>query len=163
MRKRYRVPESLRPVIPLTVSCDRPQRKPGRRLQCGSCSSCLLRHLALIASGVGDKTEYDSYPVQQSIPRKSHYWAMNQQVETMRPFLDNWDAWSRLALEYPDTLPDLANYLSRWSGSDLPSIQKLIIGLYQRHISEWEYLLSRSKPTMLAREYLNSPRVVAHR
>jgi hypothetical protein len=158
----HRLPGSLRARIPLTVSCDREQRKPGRRLQCGRCSSCLLRHLALMASGIGDQTEYDNYPVQRHIPSNSHYWAMSQQVDTMRPLLIKEDAWDHLALEYPDTLPDLARELSAWSGSDMSSIQRQIIGLYTKHISEWEYLQYGNKSTMLLYQNPNFAHKVVH-
>ncbi len=160
------VPEAIRAAIPLTVSCDRQQRKLGQRLQCGRCSSCLLRHLALTAAGVGDETQYDSYPVQGDIPGNRHYWAMSQQVETMRGLLEEGnerDIWNRLTLEYPDTLPDLANSLATWFGSDLPSIQRQIIGLYQRHISEWEFLQRQSNPAVLAYQDLSAAHVAARR
>src|SRR6266540_1474349 len=102
-----------------------PYQKPCKQLLDGMpvelVADSLLRPILSTLKHYGDETEYDSHPVQQPIPGNSHYWAMSQQVETMRPLLDKLDkrdAWNSLALEFPDTLPDLANYLSTWSGSD---------------------------------------------
>lgn len=157
------VPERIRKAIPATVSCDRPQRRPGQRLQCGHCSSCLLRHMGLIVSGIGDYTLYN-HPLLQPTPSRSHYWAMSQQVETLRASLENTGVgnnenryvrasvpagWDRLALEYADTLPDLANSLAASSGSDISSIQQQIVCLYRKHIWEWDYLQREVEASML--------------
>ncbi|MDY6804534.1 MAG: hypothetical protein SXA11_12105 [Cyanobacteriota bacterium] len=48
-----------------TVSCDSPHRNK-LAYQCGYCSSCLLRHQALSAAKIEDKT---SYIVLQKKPR----------------------------------------------------------------------------------------------
>ena len=147
-----RLPEHLRynavDVIFSTSSCDRQNHHKPRQYKqhCGWCSSCLLRHQALCASGIGDNTEYDIAPLSAPIPSRSHFWAMGQQVDKLREVLSAHNPWYALSREYPETLPDMVSRLSEAEGLDTHVIINRLVDLYRNYVNEWDRVLSITVP-----------------
>ncbi|WP_160163213.1 7-cyano-7-deazaguanine synthase [Nitrolancea hollandica] len=133
----------LSDLVEYTVSCDGfPQRVPGR-VQCGLCTSCLLRRQAVFASGL---MEYDAtaayvndvFDPMVPLPQAKLYplRAMLDQVETLQHTLDCAEPWKMLSRRYPQLL-EVAVALSA-TGRQLTDIESQIVDLYRRYCSEWE-------------------------
>ena len=123
-------------VLPIfeTISCDRLHRE--KPIQCGYCSSCILRQQALAAAGIEDQTKYLIPHGRRPELRHYSYWKlMNQQVEVIEQALTLRDAWFHLCLEYPSDLP---NMVSRMAQADEECvIKEKLIRLYRTYVREW--------------------------
>lgn len=125
---------------PLTMSCDSPHRQ--QPIQCGYCSSCILRKQALAATLMEDKTHYivphGKNPAGDTSLDLLHMLA---QVATFRDLLDDsqalnlqWESVTRRFSELDDIVDRTAiaeNLLST-------DIQKHLIRLYQTYVAEWD-------------------------
>ncbi|WP_336622309.1 7-cyano-7-deazaguanine synthase [Chlorogloeopsis sp. ULAP01] len=129
---------------PLTMSCDSPHRQ--QPVQCGYCSSCLLRRQALAAIGIEDKTRYvvlhGNRPVGDSSLNLCH---MLVQVNTLRHLLSILDEpsfqWEALTREFP-VLDDIVDR-SAAAENILPAdMQGRLIQLYRTYVSEWDVVES---------------------
>ncbi len=130
---------------PLTMSCDSPHRL--EPIQCGYCSSCLLRRQALAAPSIKDRTRYvvlhgNSPPKESSL----HLDHMLVQVKTLRNLLDvshEMDLqWEALTREFP-VLDDIVDR-SAGAESLLPiDMRAQLIQLYRTYVSEWDTVKSQ--------------------
>lgn len=128
-----------------TVSCDRRHR--ASVMQCGYCSSCLLRRQAIAVHSDSDGT---GYQITDSVSRKlkredaTHYRAMLAQVEDMKALLAAPDSWRKMARHYKTLMDIMEN-------GDEPQerTQTQILHLYQRYVYEWEYIKERIGPEFL--------------
>jgi hypothetical protein len=130
---------------PLTMSCDSPHRQ--EPIQCGYCSSCLLRRQALAATYIKDRTRYvvlhgNSPPKESSL----HLDHMLVQVNTLRNLLDVSDEmdlqWEALTREFP-VLDDIVDR-SAGAESLLPiDMRGQLIQLYRTYVSEWDTVKSQ--------------------
>jgi len=130
---------------PLTMSCDSPHRQ--QPIQCGYCSSCLLRRQALAATYIKDRTRYvvlhGNRPPKESSLHLDH---MLVQVNTLRNLLDVSDEmdlqWEALTREFP-VLDDIVD---RGAGAEIllpPDMRSQLIQLYRTYVSEWDTVKSQ--------------------
>jgi hypothetical protein len=136
---------------PLTMSCDSPHRQ--RPIQCGYCSSCLLRRQALAAADIEDRTRYVVLHGDRPVKEPSLYFLnMLVQVRTLRCQLSvsdepslQWEALTRKFIELDDIVDRCAA-----AESLLPAdMQGRLIRLYQTYISEWDAVESHISDGLL--------------
>jgi hypothetical protein len=116
-----------------TVSCD--SRHRAYPMQCGYCSSCLLRRQAIAVSGVIDKTHYqitDNPSRERKSVDATHYRAMLAQVDAMKTLLAVPDSWHKISQRY-HTLLDIVD-----NAEEQETIQAQLLQLYQNYVTEWE-------------------------
>ncbi len=130
---------------PLTMSCDSPHRQ--QPIQCGYCSSCLLRRQALAANDLEDRTRYVVFHGERP-PKESslHLAHMLVQVNTLRSLLNVSDEmglqWEALTREFSD-LDDIVDR-SAVAESLLPvDMRSRLIQLYRSYVSEWDTVKSQ--------------------
>jgi hypothetical protein len=124
-----------------TQSCDRVNKY--QTVQCGRCSSCLLRREALLAAKINDETLYrtelesglalDKLRLASSLPQ------MSFQVCQLQERLTSPNAWSLLAHQHPTLLADFVNQVSDF---DYPKQNQLIenlLSLYKAYVAEWAF------------------------
>lgn len=123
-----------------TVTCDRlwPQS-----VQCGYCSSCLLRRQALAYLGIEDKTPYRTTLAQSAedlsrMWEKSHFYHMRHQAETLGVDLDSPDPWQKLSRRFPSLLSDTVHRICRATGESPELMIAEILDLYGRYVHEWD-------------------------
>ncbi len=118
-----------------TISCDRLHRE--KYIQCGFCSSCILRRQALAAAGIKDKTKYLIPHGKKPETRHRIYWdKMNQQVAVIGKAIRSSDAWFQLSLEYSD-LPEIVSHLAEKGICEEHIIKDSLIRLYRTYVQEW--------------------------
>jgi hypothetical protein len=125
---------------PLTMSCDRPHRQ--QPIQCGYCSSCILRKQALAASRMEDKTRYIVPHGRKPAGDTSLYlWHMLAQVSTLRDLLNVSDdlnlQWESLTRRFPD-VDDIVDRTAMAEILLPADMQKHLIRLYQAYVAEWD-------------------------
>lgn len=134
--------------LPLrTKSCDSPHRQPQQPIQCGYCSSCILRKQALGASKIEDKTRYVVPHGNRPTGDPSlHLHHMIAQVCTFRRLLgasDNpnfqWEALTREFLVL-DEIVDRSAAAENLLPADMRS---RLLKLYRTYIAEWDTVESR--------------------
>ena len=138
----------LAEFIPLTFSCDGFPVRAKNRAQCGCCTSCLLRRLALESAGLA---RYDSTGYLNDV-LSSRYVGTDKQLDALRAM--NWQA-QRFGLALAQTDP--------WQAlvSDFVELQKLeldlcrngniqpfdfrskLLHLYSQYVSEWKAFSAR--------------------
>ncbi|GFE72039.1 7-cyano-7-deazaguanine synthase [Chroococcus sp. FPU101] len=123
----------------LTMSCDRPHRQ--QPIQCGYCSSCILRKQALAASTIKDQTRYVVPHGRKPAGETSlHLRHMLAQVSTLRGLLDVSDTpnlqWASLTQRFPE-LDDIVDRVAITENLMPTDMQKYLIRLYQTYIAEW--------------------------
>ncbi|MGB7440708.1 MAG: 7-cyano-7-deazaguanine synthase [Coleofasciculaceae cyanobacterium] len=125
---------------PLTKSCDSPHRK--QPIQCGYCSSCILRKQALAALTIEDKTRYivphGRKPVEDTSLYLKH---MLMQISTLRDLLNASPKpnlqWKSLTRRFPE-LDNIVDRLTVAENLLSTDIQKHLIRLYQTYVAEWD-------------------------
>ena len=136
-------------LVSLTVTCDR--RRRASYIQCGRCSSCLLRRQSLLVCGI-DETDYF---VPMALKNGQRLRAsdgdflrvMLRQVDTLRWCLNSENPWQSLSLEFP-SLPPVVWWLADLGEGEQNNLQENLVGLYRDYVTEWDtpdvrYLLSR--------------------
>jgi 7-cyano-7-deazaguanine synthase in queuosine biosynthesis len=129
-------------TVPSTFSCDGFPVQRSRAPQCGRCTSCILRRLALDNSGLHshDTEGYacDLYELNQTIwsRRLRGLAAMDWQVERLRQALLANPAWPALVSEFPDLRQTCAS-LVKQTGYSGNVIQSHLEHLYRQHCDEW--------------------------
>jgi 7-cyano-7-deazaguanine synthase in queuosine biosynthesis len=135
---------AIQPVIggiPVTFSCDGfPLRRQGPT-QCGVCTSCLLRRLALFNAGVAeDAGSAYRYDVQSSQPldeRHSRgFREMDWQVARLTDALRREDPWMGLVDEFP-RIVEAQEALSEQHGLPVSTVAERLVSLYRCHCEEW--------------------------
>ncbi|EDX75939.1 hypothetical protein MC7420_5373 [Coleofasciculus chthonoplastes PCC 7420] len=128
---------------PLTKSCDSPHRQPQQPIQCGYCSSCILRKQALAASKIEDRTRY--VVPHGNRPAKDpslHLRNMLVQVCTFRRLLSASDQWEALTREFLQ-LDDIVDRSAAAENLLPADMQSRLIKLYQTYVAEWDTVESR--------------------
>lgn len=129
--------------IPTTFSCDGFPVQRSRLPQCGLCTSCILRRLALENSGLhgvdGEGYACDLYNANQTIKRRrlKGLAAMDWQVERLRQAPAGNAGWKTLMAEFPE-LRQICVALVKQTGYTDEVIQNRLLRLYRRHCDEWE-------------------------
>jgi 7-cyano-7-deazaguanine synthase in queuosine biosynthesis len=121
----------------LTITCDsRHRRDP---MQCGYCSSCLLRRQAIAALGKDDRTNYlvTELSRRQKKYYRTHLVAMLAQVNTLRMLLSSEDSWQSLSENY-QTLDEIVQKTGGTRREDQSVMRHQFLDLYRNYISEWD-------------------------
>jgi hypothetical protein len=137
----------------LTISCDSPHRK--QPIQCGYCSSCILRKQALAASRVEDQTYYivphGAHPVSDIRLYLSHMLA---QVSTLKGLLNCSEnavsQWKSLTRRFPE-LDDIVDRTHEVEGLTPLEMRKNLIRLYQTYVLEWDVVEPQISGDFLSR------------
>ncbi len=132
-------------LVQLTMSCDSPHRK--RPIQCGYCSSCLLRKQSLSASMIEDSTLYVVPHAEK--PKGDitlHFRHMKEQILTLKRLIRVSDSqnteWEALTQRFTE-LEDIADRIVLTESMTVEDVRSHIINLYQSHIDEWDTSESR--------------------
>jgi hypothetical protein len=134
------ITDKLYPVIEETVSCDR--RRRARPMQCGCCSSCLLRRQSLAANGYVEPPRMYTVTANPKLGQQaelrgiSHLAPMRAQVADIEADLASPSPWSALQQRYPD-LADTADEIAMEDCVGLLTVQERLIRLYRRYCEEW--------------------------
>jgi hypothetical protein len=152
-----------------TISCDRLHRE--KPMQCGYCSSCLLRRQSLAVHGVEDQTCYIATacvvesqapwqlplllkplknaaiarPVESQAPlrpKDAHRRAMLRQVEDLRALLSIRPPWGSLVCKYPK-LADIVDQTAPSVGMAPEVMRERLVRLYQTYVCEWDSVRDR--------------------
>lgn len=124
----------------LTVSCDSPHRK--QPIQCGYCSSCILRKQALAASRIEDRALYvvphGNPPVSDP---KLFLKNMLVQASVLKELLNQSEnpvsQWRALTRRFPE-IDDIVDRTYEVEGLTPPEMRKHLINLYRTYVSEWD-------------------------
>lgn len=131
-------------LIRKSISCDRLHRQ--KPMQCGLCSSCLLRRQSLTVLGVEDRADYVAtaphpYEGQTRPFDTTHLQAMIFQADALRSLLSSGNPWGSLSRRY-STLTDTVDRTASWEGLSPTAMQGKLLDLYGRYVREWD--LARS-------------------
>lgn len=119
-----------------TITCDHLHRE--RPMQCGLCSSCLLRRQALAVIGIEDKTRYVStHGTRSHILNDTHLQAMLYQVNKLKSILEEVDAWRALSRRYPQ-LADIVDQTAAQYAITPEQMKVQLLQLYGRYVKEWD-------------------------
>ncbi|KAB8329921.1 hypothetical protein SD80_032370 [Scytonema tolypothrichoides VB-61278] len=124
----------------LTMSCDSPHRQ--RPVQCGYCSSCLLRRQALAAASIEDRTRYVVLHGELPVKKPSLCFRnMLAQVDILRCLLSISDEpglqWKTLTGKFP-VLDDIVDRSAVAENLVPANMRSRLIQLYQNYVSEWD-------------------------
>lgn len=111
-------------------------------MQCGYCSSCLLRRQALAVHGVEDQTPYIATTrsaASQSplLPKPDYLLAMLRQVEDLRAILSTRSSWQDFVHKYP-RLAAVVDQTAPYTGMTPEVMMERLLGLYQAYVYEWD-------------------------
>lgn len=126
-------------MIAQTITCDRKRR--AIPIQCGVCSSCLLRRYSIATHGISDPTGY-YIPIKNLRNKvvdpkdKRFLLAMNEQVNRIAQYLSQADPWSALTEEFID-IPPIIRSLNVYEGIEPTQTQENILKLYSNYSKEW--------------------------
>jgi hypothetical protein len=135
---------SLDNLITRTVSCDSfPLRIRGVP-QCGLCTSCLLRRLALHAADLehvdlGEGYRYDVKSSLAGVDEKRMYplWATLDHVDRLRDCLSSESAWETLTETFPELL-EIQEETVRHKDGNPQEIANAYVQMYRTYVTEWE-------------------------
>ncbi len=132
-------------LVVSTFTCDRPHRE--YPLQCGYCSSCLLRRQALAVVSIIDPTSYisteASFKEQELRSSYGDYLrAMLTQVVSLREDIDATDPWKHLSKRYLPLL-EMVDEMNGWNGMSKAQLIEQVLHLYERYVQEWERVYQR--------------------
>ena len=113
-----------------TTTCDGRHRQSNQPLQCGYCSSCLLRRLAFFTAKVEDKTEYVATHGTKMIQShyKRHFKAMDHQAKKLKLILDSQNEWQKISSRYPE-LREIVCRLGEQEGENTHLLQNELLHL----------------------------------
>jgi hypothetical protein len=123
-----------------TITCDRLHRE--QPMQCGCCSSCLLRRQALAVQRIVDQTPYLMIGTQSEdrLRRRAkgvHLLAVLRQVDILCTKLGTLDPWRSMAKEYP-VLFDIVDWTAKEQGIVPSSIADRLLQMYRNYVDEWD-------------------------
>ncbi|NEQ99341.1 MAG: hypothetical protein F6K30_21980 [Cyanothece sp. SIO2G6] len=131
-------------LVAKTQSCDRQDRinGEGKVLQCGHCSSCLLRKQALAAAKLVDATQYvTSHGTQPSKSVNDYLPHMLAQLFTFRQCFQSStipeQQWQALVMEFP-MLEEIVVRCSESENLTLSEMQQKLLHLYKNYVMEWD-------------------------
>jgi len=133
----------LNHLITKTVSCDSfPLRIEGVQ-QCGLCTSCLLRRLALHTAGLehvdlGKIYRYDVKGSLAGVDEKRLYplWATLDHVDRLSDCLSSESPWETLTKTFPELL-EIQEETVRYGGGNPQAIANAYVQMYRTYAAEW--------------------------
>jgi 7-cyano-7-deazaguanine synthase in queuosine biosynthesis len=131
-------------LITKTVSCDSfPLRIP-RASQCGLCTSCLLRRLALHAADLehvdpGEGYRYDVKSSLTGVDEKRLYplWATRDHLDRLSDCLSSESPWETFTAAFPELL-EIQEETVRHDGRTPQEIANAYVQMYRTYVTEWE-------------------------
>ncbi|MEY2563543.1 MAG: hypothetical protein QOH88_1736 [Verrucomicrobiota bacterium] len=130
-----------RDILHRTISCDHQTRQLKGRIQCGRCTSCLLRRMSLHSAGLSAFDPGECYNTDLSVPSMSNSChsqmleKMTWQASTIRRLLAEPNPWEALSIDYPM----LARVASELSLSEAqPDVRVKLMRLYSKYAAEWD-------------------------
>ena len=132
-----------------TVSCDR-RHRDAKAMQCGRCSSCILRRLAFSAAGVPDGTPY-IYGWEESLHQNTitgsndignHIPGAHHQYNVMSRALASPHPWRSLVSRYESLSSEVVDRTSEFLGISPQAYREGLVQLLGRYAHEWEIMLS---------------------
>lgn len=144
----------------LTMSCDSPHRQ--KPVQCGYCSSCLLRRQSLAASTIKDRTRYVVLHGERPVKEPSLcFLNMQAQVRTLDSlFAVSNEPWITLTKKFP-VLDDIVDRTAMAENLLPADMQSRLIQLYQNYVSEWNAVESQLAKGLLSDQKASSKYVVS--
>lgn len=122
-----RVPTHYDSALEASVSCDTGfSHHGGGQSHCGGCTSCVLRHQALVAAGRNITRPTRETP--QS--KRDHKRLMAWQVARLNHVLREGLSWERMVQEFPDLVCDPESFL--------PERREVLLELFQQYAKEWD-------------------------
>jgi hypothetical protein len=132
------VQDGMVELIKNTITCDR--RLRDEVIQCGKCSSCLLRRQALGFLGLEENNYHIVQARRKGVPVRSEdsifLRAMHDQVAVLRGCLTAADPWVSIANEY-HMLPIVVHWLTYKEGTPSQELQNHLVQLYRKYVDEW--------------------------
>jgi len=129
----------LSAIAKITRSCDRSPRSNIR--QCGTCSSCILRRQALLASRTPDTSKYLGHRGTDTQRKKylaeSHLPYMMYQARNLRRIFESEDAWDVLRHNHTTLLGDMPMRLPSSTGQLGPDFSRELVEVLRRYGHEW--------------------------
>ena len=132
----------LSDLVARTASCDGYPLRDHEHLQCGACTSCLLRRSSLYQVGSAhlDPAEHYAFDVLRfgwrlPEPRLRPLRAMSDQVRRIRTALAEPDAWRALSFLFPQLLEVALTYESL--GKPQGEAEHQLLCLYRTYCLEW--------------------------
>lgn len=121
-----------------TITCDSRHRQANQPSQCGYCSSCLLRRVALINALGYDHTEYilTHGTIRPSLECHRHFEAMQYQVMRLQEIFNSSNPWMHMLQRY-SSLRQIVDHLSLDQGEASTVIEERFLQLYRCHVEEW--------------------------
>jgi hypothetical protein len=123
-------------LVAVTSSCDSPHRR--EPVQCGYCSSCVLRRQSLAAAGLPDDTPYvvphGEPPVGDT---RAYVRLASAQAERLGALASSCDPWEALAREHP-VLDDVVDRCAEGEGLGPDAMRDRLIHLLSRHSTDWD-------------------------
>lgn len=130
---------NLSAVAGITQSCDRSPRSKIK--QCGTCSSCILRRQAFLASGIPDTSKYLVHRGTDQQRKKylaeSHLPYMMYQARNLRQVFESEDAWDVLRHKHPTLLGDISMRLPASTGHLGADLALKLAEVLRRYGHEW--------------------------
>jgi hypothetical protein len=131
-------------LIARTVSCDSYPLRIRGIPQCGLCTSCLLRRLALHAAGLehvdpGKVYRYDVKESLAGIDEKRMYplRATLDHVDRLSGCLSSESPWETLTENFPELL-EIQEEMMRHDGGNPQEIANAYVQMYRTYVAEWE-------------------------
>ncbi|WP_016951076.1 7-cyano-7-deazaguanine synthase [Anabaena sp. PCC 7108] len=145
---------------PLTMSCDSPHRQ--KPVQCGYCSSCLLRRQSLAASTIKDRTRYVVLHGERPVKEPSLcFLNMQAQVRTLDSLIAvSNEPWITLTKRFP-VLDDIVDRTAMAENLSPADMRSRLIQLYQNYVSEWNAVESQIANGLLSDQKASSKYVVS--
>ena len=146
-----------------TISCDyKPRESYRKRVRhCGTCSSCLLRRLSFMASGLRDQTDYACLQPGYEFAKddRSHWRGMRSQTRELGECLRGVRPWPALANSFP-SLEDVRLYAPAQGRSstidgladEKAKTEENLADLYRRHVEDWNRFGDQIRPRPLLPE-----------
>jgi len=126
-------------LVQLTVTCDR--RRRASYIQCGRCSSCLLRRQSLLVSGIDDTNYFVPMALKNGqrlrVSDGDFLRVMLRQVDTLRGCLNSGNPWQSLSEEFP-SLPPVVWWLADLGEGEQNDLQGNLVKLYRHYVAEWD-------------------------
>ncbi|NET01127.1 MAG: hypothetical protein F6K61_11250 [Sphaerospermopsis sp. SIO1G1] len=120
----------------LSMSCDSPHRQ--KPVQCGYCSSCLLRRQSLAASNIQDQTRYVVLHGENPVKDASlSFLNMQAQVRSFESLFAISDQnWQMLTKKFP-ILDDIVDRTATTENLLPDQMRDKLVRLYQNYVDEW--------------------------
>lgn len=126
-------------LIKKSMSCDRPHRESV--VQCGFCTSCILRRLSIFNANFEDSSEYKIIKLKTAKKNKKKFFDhMAYQVLRIKNTLKSqaslnlkWQAFSKI---YP-VLDEVIDIYHEQDDDNIPIIKKKLLHMYENYINEW--------------------------